>query len=116
MLALELELELALELAAELELELELQLELELATPLELALTDPWEMCMFLIAVVLMGDETRFESDLIGDCSSKGFECADEPAAAVAADGCLDAWLAAAAAAAAAARGAILFTIFCRLA
>lgn len=71
-------------------------------------MSGPWAMFKLLMAVDLMGDETRLESDLIGDCSSNSFDCAVDPPAA--ADGCLDASLVAAAA-----RGALLFTILCRL-
>jgi len=51
--------------AEELELQLQLELELELAAAVV-------GRGMFLMAVILMGLDTRFDSDLMGDCSSTG--------------------------------------------
>lgn len=87
---------------------------------------------MFLIAVVLMGLRTRFESDLIGDCSSCGLDAvpaappvvaaAAPPAAAVVAPPVVPPAVAVPPAAAAivavacaACVMAMLFTMFCRL-
>lgn len=46
----------------------ELQLQLELEPPAAVV-----GRGMFLMAVILMGLDTRFDSDLMGDCSSTGF-------------------------------------------